>query len=851
VSRRSAALLMAATFAVVHGSLRAQDPPRTGGTPPLNRWQAPDNSYDYEYAWMDSQDREDYREVYLTGGFRIRAERLGLEVRGGNAVLFTDLEGAREAVRSAIERPPENALPRRDIAPPEPRRRLSIEEVQRRVDRALLAVGRRDGLPRTRSTEQAIDLVRFFYFEGGVTVVREGVEVLRCSRMWLSPLDDRVVVEGAELRYLTPGKDARNLVIVRGDRLVKQGSRWTGRDVTITTCTAARPHAALTVGEAEIIERDGEFEVVARGQTLQIGETSVLPLPDARIFTGSQSEFPIKRASAGYSQRQGVRSEIVFGLPWNETGGRVHEWLTGRPAHEFRGEWDLGVGFVEERGVPLDGELRYRAPGLYQGSTRGFWLEDNGVDLREIDQNLDGSPRDNDMRGLVWSENRLHLGERTHLDLVAFESTDPGVLSEFFPGQYRMEEVPETSTYLHHADRNRLFTVGTRWNLNDFSYRDDRSLAERFVEEAPVVTYDWIAQPIGETPWRTPILVDTATELGQRRSAYDDRAGFRVGDRTFRADQNIEVSAPFAIGPWNLRPYGAARGTWYDNSVDGETEGRIAYEGGLVLGTRLSKTFSWANDEGEQSIRHVIAPRLSYRNRFRVDDTASEFFQFDPTDALREEELVRFEIRNLLQRMEPERGARTAATGDTPWVPRDFVFLDLAQDFWPDADRDNGGDTLGLLYYDLLLRPQMHWLPFEEFAFALYGDYDWDDGMRTLDVELTMGRIAGITWQIDYREDRVAESAVGLLGRTRLFDRWDLYGSSQRDLDRDVWLQYSIGLLRNDHDWSIAVSTNYDPFADETTFRLEFLPRFGGMNRGNLDRFGGSAVTGSDFATSY
>lgn len=851
MSRRIAAMLMAATFAVVHGPLRAQDPPHLeNATPPLLHWQAPDNSYSYDYAWLESQDREDYREVYLTGGFRIRAEGLGLEVRGGNAVLFTDLEGAREAVRAAMERPPENELPRRGIPAPEPRRRLSVEEVQRRIDRALLAVGRRDGLPRTRQTEQAIDLVRYFYFEGGVTVVREGVEVLRCSRMWLSPLDDRIVVEGAELRYLTPGKDARNLVIVRGDRLVKQGSRWTGRDVTITTCTAAKPHASLAVGEVEIIEREGEFEVVARGQTLQIGQTNVLPLPDARIFTGSQSEFPIKRASAGYSQKEGVKSEIVFGLPWNETGGHLHEWLTGRPAHEFRGEWELGVGYVQERGVPLDGELRYRAKDLYEGTTRGFWLDDNGVDIREIDQNLDGSPRDNTMRGLVSSENRLHLGEHTHLDLVAFESTDPAVLPEFFPGQYRMDEVPETSTYLHHADGNRLFTVGTRWNLNDFSYRDNRSLAQRFVEEEPVVTYDWIAQPIGETPWRTPIVVDTATELGQRRSAYDDRAGFRVGDRTFRADQLLEVSAPFALGPWNLRPYGSARGTWYDNTVDGDDEGRIAYEGGLVLGTRLSKTFTWSGENGEEAIRHVIAPRISYRNRFRVDDASSEFFQFDATDALREEELVRVELRNLLQRMEPERGAERTST-EAPLVPRDFVFLDLAQDFWPDADRDNAGHELGLFYYDLLLRPRFPWLPLDEFAFAFYGDYDWRDGMRTLDVELTAGKIAGITWQVDYREDSVAQSAVGVTGRTRLFDRWNIYGSSQRDLDRDVWLQYSVGLLRDDHDWSIAASANYDPFSDETTFRLEFLPRFGGMNRGHIDRFGGSAVTSQDFATSY
>ncbi|MBL8750156.1 MAG: hypothetical protein JNK78_13405 [Planctomycetes bacterium] len=835
------AILALAACVVATSALAQQDPPPAQPVAPEANGPA-DGSYVYDAAWMRSGDRDDYRELFLIGGFRFRAPNLGIEVRGRNAVLLSDLE----QTRSVIQRPDSSGPPRRGIEPPEPRRRLSTEQLRERLDRTLRAVGSAEGVPKTRSADQAIDLFRYLYFEGGVVVVRDGIEVLSCSRMWISPLDDRIVVEEAEIRYFTPGKDSRNLLVVRGDRLVKQGARWTGRDLTITTCTAGESHAALAVGEAEIIERDGEFEVVARGQTLQIGGTSVLPLPDARIFTKSQSEFPIKRASGSYSQKEGSKAEVVFGLPWNKTGGALHHAITGRPAHEFRGDWELGVGWVEKRGVPLDGELHYRAQDLYDGSLRGFWLDDRGPDLREIQGNFDGSPRDNEMRGLVSTENRIRIGPTTHLDLVAFRATDPAVLPEFFPGEYRIQETPETSSYLHHSDGNRLFTVGTRWNLDDFSYRDDRALAERFVEELPVVTYDWIAQPIGETPWQTPIVVDAATELGQRRSAYDDRAGVRVSDRTFRADQVVEVSAPFAIGPWNLRPYTSARGTWFDEAVDGRAEGRIAFEGGMALGTRLSKTFSWSGDDGPQALRHVIAPKVTWRNRFRVDDPPSEFFAFDATDTLQEQELVRVEVRNLLQQMGTKKDAKAG-----PAHPRDVVLLDLAQDFWPDAARDNGGESIGLFYYDLLLRPRISWLPFEDFAFAIYGDHDWKEGMRTLDTELRVGRIAGITWTVDYREDRAVKGAVGVSGSTRLFDRWNVFGGSQRDLTEDRWLSYSFGLVRNDHDWAISANASYNPFADETTFRLEFLPRFGGMNRGHADRFGGSTLQASEFATNY
>ncbi|MBX3462587.1 MAG: hypothetical protein KF830_05420 [Planctomycetes bacterium] len=796
---------------------------------------ASDGSYTFDAAYSDSREQDDQREIRLTGGFRFLAPALRLDVRGASAVLLADREGARALLQSGSR-----GLPRRGIDQPPPRRQLSPELVRERLDRTLRSVGRAPQAMPAAADERQVDLLRFLYFEGGVTVVRDGIEVLRCDRMWVSPLDDRIVVENAELRYLTPGKE-RSLLVVRGQRLVKQGPRWTGRDLALTTCTAAEPHFALAVGEAEIIEREGEFEVVVRDQRLQVGGASVLPLPDTRILTGSQSEFPIKRLGAGYSQRLGEQADVVFGLPYNRTGGAVHQWLTGRPAEEFRGEWELGVGWIGERGAPLEGGLTYRAEGVYEGRVRGFWLDDSGDDIREIRTNFDGSPIDAASRGLVTTENRIHLGPSTHLDLVGFAASDPAVYSEFFQGQYRSAEVPETSAYLHHADGNRLLTVGGRWNLDAFSYADNRALAPRFIEELPVLTYQLLAQPIGETPWRTPIVVDLQTEIGQRRSDYDDLAGVRTADRTLRLDQTAELSLPFHVGAVNVRPFASGRGTWYDNAVDGDSEGRIAFEGGVQLGTRLSRTWSWLDENGSQSVRHVIAPKVSYRNRFHVDDDPSRFFAFDGVDQLTERELVRVELRNLVQ--------RSAAEGDT--TTRDFVFLDLAQDFWPNSDRDNGGQTLGLLYYDLLIRPNFRWLPLRTFAFALYGDYDWRNGMRTLDTEVRFGPIAGITWTADYREDQVAEGALGLTARSRLLDRWNLVAGCQRDLQRDEWLNYTFGLQRDDHDWSIALSAVYNPFSEETTFRLEFLPRFGGFNRGRFERFGAEPLQPESLATSF
>lgn len=814
-----------------------QDPPAPQGPP---RPQGISLSTG-DAAYVRTDEAGDYRETIVFGGFRWSLPQAGIEVRGKNALLLAD----RDTTQALLARPKHGALPRRGIAPPDPRRELSPDVLRQRLESSLRAVDRTQGLPRTEASATALESLRHLYFEGGVVVLQNGIEVIRCERLWISPTDDRLVVEAAELRYTSRTKAGDRTLVVRGDRLVKQGNRWTGRDLTVTPCTAGEPHLALLTGEAEIHERDGEYEIWLRGQTLQFSGTSVVPLPDAHFFTGDQSEFPIKRVSAGYSNREGVRTEVVFGQQWNRTGGAIHEWLTGRPGSEFRGDWNLGVGWVEKRGFPLDGSVTYRADGVYEGRTDAFWLNDQGNNLREITSNFDGSPITDDQRTLLRTQNRVHLGERTHVDLVAFKMGDAAVYSEFFGGDYRTREVPETSVYVHHADGNRLLTVGGRFNLDGFSYRDNRALAEKFTEELPVVTYHWLAQPIATTPWGTPIVLDSTTELGQRRSNYDDTATTRVSDRTSRFDQLIELSAPFQLGPINVRPYVDTRLTLYDDTVAGDSDARLGYEAGIRLGTRLSRAWTWLDEDGKsQGVRHVLAPIVTFANRFHVDGNPGEYRQFDATDAYTESNLVRVEARNLLQRMEQ--------TPSGP-SPRDFVFLDLAQDFWPNAGRDNSGEQLGLFYYDFLIRPQVQWLPLEYFAYGFEGEHDWDKGLRTLNTEVRFGRVAGMFWTVEYRTDREVSGTVGLGARAKMLDRWELYGGSQYDLDRDDFSNYLIGLQRNDHDWSIGIQVSYDPYTDNLNFRVEFVPRLFGSIGPRNDRFGDARLygVGSGNTTDY
>lgn len=838
------AVAVATAVALAQGGSQA---PALGQAPERGAAPASGLSYDVQFVRYATQNAGDYHEERLFGGGRFLVPALQLEIRSQNGLLLLDVEAAQE-----LSQGDPGGLPRRGAPMPPDRRRLSFAAMRARMERTLAALGRSGPALDAPSAQRALDLVRYLYFEGGVTVVRAGVEVVRCERLWISPLDDRLVVEDVELRYQGEAQLAAPVaggapavapaLVVRGARLEKSGARWIGRDLELTTCSAGVPHFAVQSGQVEIREGDGEFEVFARGQRVQVGGVSLLPLPDAHFFTGSQTQFPVRRASVGYSGFEGAEAQVVFGLPWNSTGGAIHEALTGRPAQEFRGDWELGVGYLENRGAPLQGTLEYRGGKLYEGRTDAFWLDDMvGVtkNRREVIERFDGSPIDNQGRSLLRTQNRLRFGADTNLDLQAFAASDAAVLSEFHGGDYRSNELPETSAYLHHGADNHLFTVGTRFNLDRFSYRDNRTLAPRFVEESPVVTWNWVAQPIAELPWGTPLVLDTATELGQRRSDFDARADRPAAgsDRTFRADQRFELSAPFRLWQLSLRPFAAWRGTYYDNTrtadpaVYGGAEGRTAFDAGIEVGTRLQRTWQWVDAEGAQALRHVIAPKFTFFDRFAVDDAPERFHQFDATDALRDQNLVRFEVRNLLQRTEPARP-------EGPAEVRDLVLLDLAQDLWPNAGRDNQGEHLGLFRYDLRLRPQVPGVPFQTVQFGLYGDHDWRSGLRTLDAEVQFGPLGGVLWTAEYRTDQQVAGAAGLSASTRLFDRWDGVATGFYDLERDRFLTWEFGLRRNDHDWSVALVAGYDPYTQVATVRIDFQPTLGGLIRRPNDRFG-------------
>jgi hypothetical protein len=585
--------------------------------------------------------------------------------------------------------------------------------------------------------------------------------------------------------------------------------------------------------------------VIARGQTLQVGGTNVLPLPNARVFTGSQRRVPDQArarrllAAARLPGRGRVRAAVEHHrrfparLADRAAGQRVPRRLATRR------RLDPGTR------LPARGRARLpRRPGLYEGRTEAFWLDDPATTSARSAPGATATPIDEGNRTLLRTQNRVRFGPTTNLDLVAFHGSRPGGLVGVLPRPLPAGRDPETSTYLHHGDGNRLLTVGSRFNLDDFSYRDDRAIADRFVEELPVVTYQWLAQPIGTTPWDTPIVVDLATEIGQRRSDYDDWLGCRRATARCALDQLSRCRRRSALGDLNLRPY--------------RQRPRHLLRRGRRRRERRSRRHRDRHPARHAAVAHLVVARRR-RGQGRAPRDVAEAHLLEPLPRRRRRHRVLHVRRPRPAGRATARAPRTAqpaaAHGDAGRPAASSRATSCSstsrRTCSPTRPATTTAKGSGCSTTTCCCGRRMHWNAVRDLQ------------PRALRRPRLAGRPAHVRHRAAVRPAARPQLDARVPHRRARRRRRRLSANTQpaRTLGpvrpaasatstaTSGW-PTQFGLRRNDHDWAIELSATYNPFADETTFRIEFQPRLGSFSPARGSRFQGF-VSPDQFATSY
>ena len=174
-------------------------------------------------------------------------------------------------------------------------------------------------------------------------------------------------------------------------------------------------------------------------------------------------------------------------------------------------------------------------------------------------------------------------------------------------------------------------------------------------------------------------------------------------------------------------------------------------------------------------------------------------------------EVVRVGVR---QRLQTKRGA--------PGRKRiqDWMALDVWTSFFPDADRDNAGETLGLVEYDY------EWHLGGRTSFLTSGAWEpWTRSLDYVSVAMQFDRPGRGSFNVRHTWLNAAGSSILTTSwNYGLNEKWSVYMGQQVDFDENEQLSSSIILSRTGRDWLWQFGVSFSHTQDETFLFVQVSP---------------------------
>jgi hypothetical protein len=731
---------------------------------------------------------------------------------------------------------------------PSPRERDLLAEARRRARDT--AVARGPALDLKEAPFQ--EALRALYLEGDVRVRAGADRASTASAIFLDLTSGRLLMIDGAVRYDVES-GGRPLSIAVRAKLIRQDLSGvsTFSDAELTTCEFAVPHYHIRADELSLtwVSRD-ELLIDTTESKLVFDQSASIPLPDASLFSSDLKYLPIEAISTGHSRRDGTFLRTRWGRDFKDLGKELNESLgIDGP---FRGHWAIDVDVLSRRGPALGGELEYETQGSYRGRTWGYYLSDRGTNrgfLSNVFEEHEAT------RGILQTQNRFVTGDRSWLDLELTANSDPLFYPEFFPGDFKRQKYNENVIYYRTAGDTLSFTGLAKTSAPAFepvvetgvfsgaptpSETDAYPFFDGRFHPAPIAQFPVPAGISGAAAGRDlDLIYHGRANFGLLERHYSDgslSAAFpapppiqALDQRAVRFDTSHEFSAPFSLGLGKIVPYFEARETLTDRSVpfpappfglgtSEENLSRALLTAGLRAGSHLERDFG--------GIRHLVDVLIDYRDQFDATERSTRFIQFDAVDALDRRAHIDFDLRNRFSLKDSVSGAR--------WT---FADLRAVIPYYPDPQRDNGGDTVGSIRTDARFDfgPRFAIPDFRIRSRTLFDD----DDHRTQKSDSTV--IASpfgpeVDFSVAYRESRSDYRALAMGLSSRIGRKWDLDVIEQFDFVDNRAIQQRVALRRYSHDFAIEISFTFDTNDNSQSISVAILPLLGGRDRPR-DRF--------------
>jgi len=727
------------------------------------------------------------------------------------------------------------------------------------------------------------------YMEGNI-VFREGERVVYAQQMYYD-VKRRVglIVEG---EVLTPIPDYEGLLRIRARVLRQLGrDRFVAENAFVTSSRMGFPGYRLQSGRLELEQSQELLVDPFTGQLILDPETGQ-PLTETRrellardnwIFFGPLPIFFWPNLATDLEEpsflirRFRLKNDEVFGVQVL-TDWDMYELLgiRNRPPGS---RWELSVDPMSERGLGHGTSFTYRGENFLGlvGPVTGlvdFWgIQDDGLDNLGLGRRSIAPEKDYRWR-VLWQHRQLLPGD-WQLTAEAAWISDRNFLEQYFEREWDELKDWTTGLELKRLSENRSLNLAVDYRVNNFFTQTDW---------LPRLDHFWLGQPIlgQRLTWyertslgfarlrTTTVPEDISPQFAYRDWETSDGVtplGQRDGERLL---SRHEIDFPLQLGPFKCVPYAMGElGHWGEDRTGEDLQRAFGQ-----VGVRLSLPL-WRVDpffESQLWNLHGLSHKVLLEGEFLyaeanrelrqlplydpLDDDAIESFRrrFPPTFGLPQLDERFYALRSgmagwvtapvpeiaddlmilrvgMRHRWQTKRGA--------PEARRiiDWLILDTQLSLFPKDDRDNFGEWVGLLEYDL------RWQLGNRLCVLSEGQFDFfPEGQRVVVVGSTLDRPpnGSLYAGIHMLEGPISSTVLALAFNYRMSPKWLSSLSISFDLADGGNIGQNLSVTRIGESLLVSLGVSVDASRDNWGIGFAVEPRF--LPRARLGRVGGAQI---------
>lgn len=411
-------------------------------------------------------------------------------------------------------------------------------------------------------------------------------------------------------------------ITAEDSRRVDEHEIWL-KGVTMTTCEEDDvPYYSIRIKECRLID---EHLIKAKHASIWLGKMPVFYLPYIkRNLNGSLVNTQVGRSS---DLGPFVRNIITYDIDDN-IQAKSHVDLYSKRGFGFgqdlwarydRGEIDLGFYYINDSRAAQENDIGSTHPDADLYDSERYRVRVDATSSREED-------------------------EKDYLKAHVNAWSDPDIVENFFPEEYRVQSQPETIVGVARSDDQSTVGLTTVYQFSE---------AYDSVNRLPELSFDLYRKMLPGG-----LFYHSESELSYLEKRDNNYVVVPDEYEALRFDTFHELERPFQVFDFlNVTPRASYRGTLYSDGPQDEHEFRNLFELGTEASFKAYKVLTDTPGWYGEGLRHMVQPYANYTYRPTpglqpaniYSGAASELFRFDEIDDFDEANEIAFGLRNVLQ----------------------------------------------------------------------------------------------------------------------------------------------------------------------------------------------------------